>query len=329
MKISPVTGTSIGSIGSSPQSGVSPSRVERAKAIASGKPADAPVEAVEEKIIVPQVAPATNKVIKMNTNANPTTLDALQEEVPEAAGEPEQGISDTVSTQAKTEPEAIQPVSPQIAAIAKQRRAAQVKEREAAEQLKLAQEQLAQAKALEERIKSGQALSVLKELGVSYDDLTQQILGQPSIPDVHKLKEEILQGVRKELADKDVAQEQAVFEHMQKNVKKMAFTSDKFPLVKGMNKVDDVMNLITRAWKENGEVLDEEEALQMIEDELKGYESLYQKKEPETTTPAAVERQPNQPVQRPGVKTLTNKDSARPAMSRRQRALAAFTGQIK
>jgi len=85
------------------------------------------------------------------------------------------------------------------------------------------------------------------------------------------------------------------------------------------------MELIKRSWKEEGEVIDEEEAIQLIESELKEDARRLAKlfKEPEPTTPAAVETQPT----KQGIKTLTNKDSARPQMNRHQRALAAFLGQ--
>lgn len=320
MKISPVVGTP--TIPQHPSTGLSPEKLQRLKSIAAGK------EPHEEKVSIEEKVPASTASIKMHTLKTPEQLDASPEKpgdggIPINENTQENAISDTV-VQAKPEPEAIQPVSPQIAALAKQKRALQVKERELAEKEKALEASGSRADLLQ-KVKSGQALSVLQELGITYDQLTNELLGKQSAPDLSQLKEEILKSVDERLTGKDAAQEQAVFEHMKKNIEKLS-AADEFPFVKAWKAQDKVMELIKRTWQESGEVLDEEEALGMIEAELKEESKVFAPllKGPEQTTPAAGEMPQKAPQ---GIKTLTNKDSARPGSSRRQRALAAFLGQ--
>jgi hypothetical protein len=112
---------------------------------------------------------------------------------------------------------------------------------------------------------------------------------------------------------------------MKRNVDKMSIASDDYPFIKTAKAQDKVMELIKRTWSEHDEVMDEEEALELIEAELKEEAITYAKllKEPEETPQVAAEPAPKSP----GIKTLTNRDSARPQVNRRQRALAAFLGQ--
>lgn len=323
MKISPVVGTP--TINQPSSTGLSPEKLQRLKMMASGKQQAA--ETTEEPVVIAQKEPASNKTIKMQTNKTPETIAAPQEtapaEVDGVESTQENAISDA-DVQTKPATEAIQQVSPQVAALAKQKRALQVKERELAEKEKALSAPGQSRAELEQKVKSGQALSVLQDLGITYDQLTNELLGNQNAPDFTNVKEEILKTVDERLAGKDAAQEEAVFSYMQRNVDKLS-GSDQYPFVKADGAQDKVMDLIRRAWKEDGEVMDEEEALALIEEQLKekykGFAKLL--KEPEQTTQAAAETSPKQP----GIKTLTNKDSARPPMNRRQRALAAALGQ--
>lgn len=320
MKISPVQGTP--TIQQPANTGFSPDKKAAALSKLLGTAAQ------EQQNNVGAVTDGTKPpAIKMTTNRNPEAIDAAQE----AAPSPESAILDT-SVQTKPEPEAIQQVSPQIAALAKEKRALQVKERELADKQKEIDAKLAPYLEREERIKNGQALSVLqKDYGVTYDQLTEEILGKQSQPDFKTFKDDLLKSIDEKLAGKDAAQEQAVFEHMSKNVNKLTFSSDEYPFIKTGKAQGKVMELIKRTWQEQGEVLDEEEAMGLIEAELKEEARAYAKllKEPGETTPAAAEPQQKQQAPTAPIKTLTNKDSARPAMSRRQRAIAAALGQHK
>lgn len=332
MKISPVAGTP--TIPQPQSTGLSVEKLQRIKAMATGA-----ASAHEETVKLEEKEPASTKSIKMQVNKTPEQSATPQEVgdggiplAPEANATQENGISDA-DVQAKPLPEDTQQVSPQIAALAKQKRAFQVKEKELADREKaLAEKEKASGQSraeLEQRVKAGQALSVLQDLGITYDQLTNELLGKQNAPDLTSVKEEILKTVEERLADKDTAQEEAVFAHMQRNVAKLS-SSDNYPFVKEAGAQDKVLELIKRTWKEDGEVLDEEDALAAIEAELKEKAKSYARlldaklvKEPVETPPAAAG---NSPKQQP-IKTLTNKDSARPQSNRRQRALAAFLGQ--
>lgn len=331
MKISPVKGTP--TIPQSPSTGLTPEKLQKIKSIAMGQvKEEAPHE---EAVTQGEIAPPSEKVLKMQTNRNPEPLSAPQE-TPEPKAEgteitQENANSDAV-VQTKPTPEATQQVSPQIAALAKEKRALQVKERELAEREKALETKNTGRAELEQRVKAGQALSVLQDLGITYDQLTNELLGQQNAPDLTKFQDELLKKIDERFASNDAQQEENVFNHMKKNVDKLVYSSDDYPFVKAAKAQDKVLELIKRSWKENGEVLDEEEALKSIDDELKEEARVYAKllKEPEPTTQDAAEPSPTQPAKTqgvPAVKTLTNKDSARPQSNRRQRALAAFLGQ--
>lgn len=335
MKISPVNGSTTSTNLSN--TGLSADKLARAKAIASGQSADGTE--------IHQDPPGLPKPpgIKMKTNftTNRDDIGALalnqleaQENNPPAAEEnnPQQfteqsttAISDT-DVQANEPSEVTEALSPQQVALAKQRRALQVKERELAErERRLIGPSRAE---LEARIKS-QPLSVLQELGVTYDQLTQEILAsqQTVTPEIQALKAEIQalkEGVDKTLTDKDAAAEQAVLAQMRRNVQHLSADED-FEMIRATGSQDQVVDLIHRTWKETGEVLDEAEAMRLVEDELlnDALKIAQTKKLQAKLTPPA----PVQPTPQTGMRTLTNKDQARPPMTRRQRAIAAMLGQ--
>lgn len=326
MKINPVVGTPT-PINIS-NSGVSPEKLTRLKAIAQGGTPEEPED--KEKPNEDPKRALQQTSIKMNTNrtvnryGDPITQEASV--VEPTAPVAESSVSDT-DAQTKEGVEATQPLSPQLAALARQRRALQVKERELSEKEKAL---VGPSRAdLEARLKT-EPLSVLQELGVTYDKLTEDILAsQNGTSEVLALKQEIealKKGIDTKFTEKDTAQEEAVYTHMKRTVDKLAKSSNDYRLIRESKSEDDVMELIKRTWKEHGEVLDEEEAMKLIEDELRNDAKRYAKvmSELEPTIPAPLK---SQPVPNSGIKTLTNKDTARPLLSRRQRAIAAALGQ--
>ncbi len=317
MKISPVVGAPTIP---NPSTGISPEKLVKLKAIASGQKLE------EEQSPVPETPelPA-QRAIKMKT-AN--TTDVVPE-IPDTTNVVPETVIPDANVQANATPEATEPLSPQFAALAKGRRALQ-QERMAFEKEKPTL--LAQAKAdLEGRLKSN-TLSVLQELGVTYDQLTNEILASQNgvNPEIQALRAELKalkEGVDKTLSDKDSATEKAVLTEIRRNVDQMA-QSDDYELIRGTNSQKDVVELIHRTYKKTGEIMAEDEAMKLIEDELieDSLKVARFKKVQAKLTPAQAPLQP-QPQQ--GMKTLTNKDSARPVMGRRQRAILAMQGQLK
>jgi hypothetical protein len=261
--------------------------------------------------------------IKMSTNSNPTVYptaqpnqDAQIQNLPPGQYKPDNAADgDDVK----------QPISPQYAAIAKQRRALQVKEREI----------VAREKAMQEQNPSGQAISlaqlkasplrVLLDAGVTYDQLTKEILADQSNASTRHLEAKITsleEGFEKRLQDRDHLAEQQALREMRREADHLATSSD-YELVKLTNSVPKVMELIERTYRKTGEVLDVHEAMKDVENYL--YEDTKRRAQAEKVRREFAPQYP-QMQQRQGMRTLTNRDTAVPSMSPKQRALAAFYG---
>lgn len=334
MKISPVVGTP--TIPNLSPTGLSPEKLAAVKALAMGQPK--PEAPHEETIQLGETPTSATQRIKMNVNRS-HTLPIEQPEAPKAeenappleAKEPAAVEAPVVvsdkDVQAQPEPKAIGTVSPELAELAKQRRALQLEREQLAKDKEALQGQSAES--LIKRLKAN-ALSVLQEHGVTYEQLTNEILGQSQQPqlDLTKVEEQILKKVQDRLAEKDTQQEEAVYAFMEQEVEKLSNLVP-YKLIRETKSQGKVMDLVKRMWREKGEILSESEAMDLIESELREDAKRYAKLlgELEPTTPPA-ETQPVQATaQTKAPKTLTNKDSARPVMTRRQRAIAAALGQ--
>lgn len=272
-----------------------------------------------------ELAPRT---ITMRTNVNPTHLDqppqAQIQHLPPAQRPMEADPNNPTDTA-----EATQPLSPQFAALAKQRRALQVRERELqAKEKALSSPQsdggtiaLAQLKA--------SPLKVLLESGITYEQLTEEILANQGNSEIAVLKAElnaIRDGVDQKLTARDAQTEQQVLSEMRREATNLAAQGDDFELVRGMQSVPDVMKLIERTYRETGDVLDVREAMQLVEDELfKDIQKMTSFKKVQSQYPAT----PPMQRQSQGMRTLTNRDTASVQMSAKARALAAFNGTLR
>lgn len=243
--------------------------------------------------------------------------------------------------QAKQPAEDTRPLSPQFAALARQRRALQVKERELAdrERTLATKQSTPDSNSIPVSALKASPLRVLQENGVSYDQLTEALLAEQNgvTPEISKLKEEIKalkEGFEKNLTDRDSQAEQAALGEIRREAIKLAMQGDAFELVKQENGVPKVVDLIHRTYKKTGEVLDVQEAMQLVEDELLNdaleraqYKKVQAKLRPAAPAPAAVQS-PEQQQPKP-IRTLTSRDSVAAPMSRRDRAIAAMTGLKK
>ncbi len=275
---------------------------------------------------VATAAPAPSmRSLRMNTNATPGRIDAP----PPPPTEP-LAISDT-GDQVEAAVEATQPLSPQAAALARQRRALQVKERELTEREKaLSTQAPAQGAAVDMARLKSEPLSVLLEAGVTYEQLTQAILdNQDGGPNLEALKAEIKADVTKTLTDRDTQAEKQVLAEMQREATGLAAEGETFELIRETGSIPEVMQLIERTYRDSGEVMHVSDAMQAIEDELfeeslklARTQKVQGKLQPE-------QREPPQQPQRQGMRTLTNRDTAAVPMGRKERALLAFAGQLK
>lgn len=286
---------------------------------------------------VPQITPMVDpqaariqsvRALKMNTNATPGVMP--MDEAPAV----EQKLSTPPPDDtADGDIEATQPLSPQLAALAKQKRALQVKERELAEREKaLASGSATPADHIPlARLKS-EPLSVLLENGVTYDQLTEAILADQSgngtqMRDLQKKVDSLEEGFDKKLSERDQQAEKQVLAEMQREATRLAADGDTYELVRETGSVPHVMQLIEQTYRTTGEVLDVTEAMQLVEDELIGeslklaaLKKVQGRLQPEATPTL-------QPQLRP--RTLTNRDSTVQSLSPKQRALLAFRGELK
>lgn len=333
MKINPIAAGS-GQPGQSnannPGRTADPVKLERARQIARGEK----VEQVPEQTQVDN-RPMDSRRIKMRTQRSvyrdgepEGTL--VEAEAPKA---PAETLSSTGESNEQATVEATQPLSPQFAALAKQKRALQVKESE----LKEREAKLAASGATEgpdkliERLKS-QPLSVLQEHGVTYEQLTNAILnGEQGNPEIQALKEELkaLKGeVKETFQTREQQQEEAALTEMLFEAEDLAKEGEDFALIREQDAYEKVLRLIEGTYRKTGRVMDVRTAMERVESELlTNAEKLARlgKVQSKIAPPAPPPLQPQQRQMR----TLTARDSSSAPMSARQRAIAAFQGTLK
>lgn len=331
MKITPLGGAPSVDIGSASTSRTNPEAISRAKAIAEGR--DPGIRMSESDTpIDPQVARIQKRSIKMTTQVSPDR-------------QPEENLDQTTGSvipntiEQVSEVEATKPLSPQFAALAKQRRALQ-QERAAFERLKAeGQSQpgtnspasIDRAKLLED------PLSVLREAGVLndsfYNSLTEELLnGQtnPAASQIATLKAEIeslKSGIDSKFTERDSQAEEQVKAEIKREAKQLVSSGDEYKYTRAMGKSDDVARLVHENWKKTGEVLETTEALSLIEAECKKDWDNLQSRLGITQVQAPASNANQNRTQ--GMRTLTNRDTARPSPSRRERMIAAFEGRLK
>lgn len=332
MKVTPIAGPGQGTadIGSG---STSPDRKAAAKAAYMGEaPPEQETQQPQEQEEFARAARV--KRIKMRTQVSTDRAIApeLVQETPQT--EQESTLSPTNET---VEPEVTRPISPQFAALAKQRRALLVKEQELAKKEKALadQEQLPGSSIDLAKLKS-QPLAALKEAGVTYEQLTEEILAEQSgiTPEVRALRDEVeslKKGIDDKLSERDQQAERQVLTEMRREADRLVATGDEFEMIRGTKSQSKIIDLIHRNWKASGEVLDVSEAAQLIEDQLVE-DSLKMANFGKVRSRLTPEQQAQTQVPRPqqqGIKTLTNRDTAVRPSSARDRAIAAFFGTLK
>lgn len=325
MKVTPISGPNMGSANLDSGTSVAPSRKEAAKQAFLGNTGTTVTK--EEQAPQALVDALNVKRIKMRTNASPDREERLEENL-----NPESAIQNTGETE---EPEVTRPISPQFAALAKQRRALQVKEQEIALREKALAEKGSQDGALDfEKLRTN-PLGILQEAGVTYEQLTEAILAEqsgqdPRIAAMQAEIEALKTGLDTKFTERDAQAEKQVLTEIEREAKLLVAEGDDFEMVRGTNSVPKVIELIKRTWQTSGEVLDVQEAAKLVEDQLVE-DSLKMAnfgKVRSRLTPAE-QVQANAQNRNQGLKTLTNRDTAVRPSSARARAMAAFNGTLK
>lgn len=297
----------------------SPSAVERAKAAFSGVQMSR-----SENYEDPAITKKRNSIrtLKMKTQASPEQF--LQEA--------QQNAINTTDGQTNAATEETKPLSPQYAELARQRRALQVKEREFLAKQKATESQAPRTDASEliNRLKA-EPLSVLQEAGVTYEQLTEAILANPVNPELQALRDElksVKDEVNKNFTERDTQSRQQVLSEMRLEASELARAGDDFEMVRTQNRIPDVLKLIERNFDETGDIMDVKEAMTLIETELmKDAMKIANINKIRNSFAPQPAPQPQQPQRQ--MRTLTNRDTATPPMSKKARAIAAFIGTLK
>lgn len=328
MKISPMPasaggtpGVDLGSVhvGST----ASAAKLAVAKAIAQGQEPERKEEAPK-----PEQDPNIRR-ITMRTNASPEQY--LPEPV-EAAPVVETPISTVSDTIGQTNAaESTQPLSPQFAALAKERRALQVMKREIAEEkAKMGKppegEYLSKADLLANPLK-------IFEMGLTNDQLTNAILSDQSgfNPELQALKAELKalkEGVDKRFTTEAEVQEESALNQIANDMEALSKDGDAYELFRSRNGLERALNKIYSHYKKTGQVLDNKAVVDQVEDELldEAIKLADFKKVKSRLAP-----EPVQPPQLQGkqMKTLTNRDGASVPLSPKARAMLAFHNQLR
>ncbi len=271
--------------------------------------------------------------ITIQTNQTPNPREYVPSPVtPGAVVEAPRSEPFTAPNEPKTESTDVQqPISPHFAALAKEKRALQVRERALAEREKALSGQSGQKDQIAlARIKS-EPLRVLQEAGVTYDELAKAVMDNPINPELAALKAQV-DALKSEQDEKFTARdrqaEQQTLREIQREAEALASQSDDFELVRLERAEPQVVRLIQRMYKETGQFLDIKDAMTMIETELfeetkrrAAAKKVQSQFSPQTSVP---QRQSGQG----GMRTLSNRDAAAPVLDRLARAKAVMEGRI-
>jgi hypothetical protein len=338
MKVNPVlTGTT--AVYPNEGMAAAPDRMARAKQIAAGQtPTETPTSGDR------QVDRAQNslKKIKLKTQVSPDRH--LQELPTETATVETPGDTLAVNEPTVAATEETKPLSPQFAALAREKRALQLEKQKLLAQQKEFDAASGSRTGLEEyrnRIKAN-ALSVLLEEGVTYDQLTEQILAQDkqgidteALNELRAKIKALEEGVDQKFTAREVQAEEAALTNILGEAEQMANIGEDYLLIKEANAFEDVLRTIYNHYKKTGQLLDTKAVMDRKETELLN-ESIKWAKISKVQSKLNPAPQPQtQPVKQdqPGVKvmrTLTNRDgSSSVSMSKRERAIAAMEGRLK
>lgn len=270
----------------------------------------------------PEAADQTIQRIKMNVNrTTPSRFQPPGQAALEAGSNPESPI--LTPGEAPAVQETTEPLSPQLADLARQRRAFQ-KEKQAWEAERAKASSPEGAITREAILKD--PLKVMLDSGVTWEQLTDAVTASMQNPEISALKAEIKElreGTEKRFTDSATQQETEALSAMEVDARALVADGETYELVRETDSVPTVMALIKKVWTEEKRVLDVEDALAIVEEDLleQHVKAASRAKVKAKLTPT--EQTPKQQPARE-MKTLTARDTARPVLDKKQRALNAF-----
>jgi hypothetical protein len=303
--------------------------------------------------------PAPNHSVNPN-NISPEELSAVkpQEVYTLAETEVTEKAPETVEPPKEAKPEQDPVLQRQFAQLARQERQLRAKAQQQDQAIK-AREAALQAKEDAVRAKETEysqgyiskdqlkrdTMRILADAGVSYDELTQQILNQPGVDPrtealVSRLEAKIAALEAK--ADQNVkAQEEsqqqaykAAVKQIEMDVRTTVQNDPNFETIKATRSIQDVVELIETTYKQDGILMTVEDACTEVEKYLvdealkvtrigKIKRQLEQAGTPKPTQTAV------KPADTPSMKTLTNAATSTRKLSARERAMLAFKNELK
>lgn len=189
-------------------------------------------------------------------------------------------------------------------------------------------------------------LQALAEAGVTYEELTQQILNQGNRDprtDAHieELRNEIKalrqanEETKQSMTQKQTADYNAAVKQIEVDVKNLVKMDPYFETIKSTNSMSDVVELITATYEKDGVLLSVEDAAKEVEDylvdeamKLTRIGKIKQRLAASTTAKVSQEQTPA-PKKQTQMKTLTNAASTTRQLSAKERAILAFRGELK
>lgn len=325
-----------------------------------------------------QAAQPQQSIVQNQNQVSPEEIAAIQPASSQALAQAAEQATKAAEVNTQTSNEAKKTeekpqVDPQIsklyAQLAREEKALRAKQQQAEQAIKAREAELAskesQIKAQEQQYKQGyisreelkaNTLAILNDMGITYEELTQQALNpvqtDPRLnAQIMELKAQLAEMNAAREADKKAQAEaqdssyKAALNQIKQDASKLVFTDPEFELVKATNSVQDVVDLIERAYKEDGTLLSVEEAAREVEAYLlEETEKLVQTEKLKKRISAAsakvtetIKKQDTAPTQattetaqqQPTMKTLTNNVNSTRKLSAKERAMLAFKGQLK
>lgn len=197
-------------------------------------------------------------------------------------------------------------------------------------------------------------LKVLAEAGVSYDDLTQQVLNQSQTnpyteAQIAKLEAQIArlteeaENSKKQYSSQQEQAVEAAMKQIKMDVRQLVSKDPSYETIKATNSIDDVADLIRQTYEKDGYIMSVEDAAQEVEDylieealKLDKIQKIQQRRQQSQAQPSNAPTTVNvkqtqgplnkQPQQ---MKTLTNQIASSRPLSARERAILVFKGENK
>lgn len=304
------------------------------QAAAQEAPVQNPTQVSPEEMSALNVNRSISKPELAQNDISETEVSQVSEEAPKTPSEP---ISSQYATLARKE-KALRQQQQALRA-----REAELKAKEAALQAPKAPT-IDESKYVPKDRLTADPFTVLNELGLTYDQLTELALNAPKpeqlamMNEVRALKAEIAalkgetENTKKSFEENQKQQYTQAMNQIRNEVKHLVKIDPQFETVAATNSINDVVELIERTFNEDGILMTVEEAAQQVEEylveeaiKLAKLKKIQQKIAPK---PAAPVQKPNSQPEQSQLKTLTNSVSSSRPLSAKERAVLAFQGKL-